>query len=111
MAALNGDEVNERMEGSTSAITGETHSGESKSGYGPWNPWTAKSDGVRTRTSCDGEDTLMSKGQATNSERDSNHLHFYEDDKTGERVAKDKATQTEYISEKIGNGIRNFMGW
>ncbi len=110
MTFKSGEDFNSHYEGSI-GTDGVVRESESKSGYGPWEKWTDKSDGVRLRTSCNGEDTLLAKGQASSSERDENHLHFYEDDKTGERVAKNKATGTEYISEQIGNGIRNFMGW
>jgi hypothetical protein len=43
--------------------------------------------------------------------RDSNHLHYYYDPETGERSVKDKSSGDIYVSEKIGDALRNFMGW
>jgi hypothetical protein len=111
MSILSGDELNERMEGSTSASTGETYGSSSMSRCGPWEGWSDKSDGVRLNTSTSGDHTLMAHGKASNRTRDTDHLHFYQNKETGDREVKDKETGTVYISEQIGNAVRNFMGW
>jgi hypothetical protein len=116
MAALNGDEVNERMEGSTSAITGEAwHNNADKGGSGDTYFKTGK-DGTE----------YMSKSVDSNKSRQHDHIHYYNDKDTGVREAKvtkhgndpetgksfkDKTSNDGYLADNLFEGVKNFLGF
>jgi hypothetical protein len=111
MAYKEGKDFNDSYEGST-GYDGESRSTESLANCGPWEKWSDKSDGVRIRNNVAGDHTLVARGDASGQDTRNEHIHYYNDD-NGDRVAlvKEGKERTEYISEKIGNAVRNFMGW
>jgi hypothetical protein len=111
MATLSGDELDARMEGSKSAITGET--------------WS-NGDSIRIKSVAEGTQDYIAKAGTSNTKAGKDHLHFYNNPAEGEkyhkpnyeagqRLVEDKQMRKdkdpEYISEKLGNAVRNFMGW
>jgi hypothetical protein len=110
MAVKSGSDFNDAYNGSI-GNDGETRSSESMGSCGPWGKLSPKSDGVRTRTSDDGEHTLIGHGNSNRETFDQDHLHFYNDKSTGERTVEDKASGEKYISEQFADAVKNFMGW
>ncbi len=116
MTHLSGDEFNSHYEGSTSAITGETvgigdgtSSRTSRDKAGPWNDY---SDHEHTtfRTNEKGDHMLMGKSGTSRTEYGNNHIHY---NPGGASVKKEGSSGPEdkYISEKIGDAVRDFFGW
>jgi hypothetical protein len=115
MAALNSDEVNERMEGSTSAITGESwHNNSDKGGSGD----------TYFKTGKDGSEYISKNGSKNGSEK--YHIHYYNDSETGNREAKvtkpgydaetgksfkDKSSNDGYLADNLFEGVKNFLGF
>ncbi len=111
MANLSGDELNERLEGSTSAITGETYSSDTK---------YHKTGDTWFRDKGDGNE-YMSKSDSSNG-RSNDHIHFYtnEDGTRGCSVTKEQtASDGNKYGEKASSfdpagalfeGFKNFLG-
>jgi hypothetical protein len=116
MAVISGDEANERMEGATSAITGEKwHNNADKGGSGD----------TYFRDTGDGND-YMSKSGDSNKSRQHDHIHYYTDKDTGNRSAKvtkpgrdpdtgktfkDKTSNDGYLADNLFEGVKNFLGF
>jgi hypothetical protein len=112
MTVVSGEEADRRAEGGTSALN-----------WGD-NTWSERHEsGVRLRTTEDGDHTLLAKADSGSNGTSDNHLHYFTHNETGERVVSaksdgqrtpvdtDESGEPVYISEKLGNAVRNFMGW
>jgi hypothetical protein len=110
MAVISGDEANERMEGSTSAMTGEA--------------WHNNDGDTYFKTDKHG-DEYMSKADSKNG-RQFDHIHYYNDSETGTREAKvtkpgydaetgktykDKSSNDDHLASNLFEGVKNFLGF
>jgi hypothetical protein len=111
MAVKSGSDFNDSYNGSTGA-----------DGVVRDSNWEGWSDGetVSLNHAKDGHGSMFAKGSSSNGSKSANHLHIYDnppegdqhhksDYPEGQRLAEDK--QTKDIYDKIGDGVRNFMGW
>lgn len=112
MAHLSGDEFNEHYEGSTSAITGETvgtSSGSARDKAGPWNEYSDH-ETLTIRTNEKGTHTLVGKSGISRTEFGKNHIDYHPGGASVKKNGK-SGPEDKYISEKIGDALRDFMGW
>jgi hypothetical protein len=112
MSILSGDELNERMEGSTSASTGETYETTSD-GYTKYGDTYVKHVGG---------DTYISKKSGGRNGRSDDHAHYYNDEETGEREvsvsrqvtnsygSKDKVKINDHNKNDLFAGVKYFLG-
>jgi hypothetical protein len=113
MPFISGDEADRRSEG-----------GEKPSNWNPWNDH----DTISVKSHKDDGGELIARSGSSNESKSDNHIHFYNnpdsssehhksDHEVGTRLAEVKSNgekvevEGEYISEKLGNAVRNFLGF
>jgi hypothetical protein len=116
MTVKSGSDFETHYNGSTGS-DGETRNSDSNESN--WHGWS-KGETVSVNHAKDGHGSMLAKGNSSNNSKSDSHLHFFDNTapgqehhkegyETGERLVNDKETQ--YISEKLGDAVRNFMGW
>jgi hypothetical protein len=111
MAVKSGSDFESHYNGSTGS-DGETREGNYH-GY-------SDGESVRINNAKDGHGSFMAKGGTSNTQAGKDHLHFFDNPapgqdhhkegyETGQRLVQDK--ETGYLTEKLGDAVRNFLGF